>query len=142
VHFTPASSSWLNLVECWFSILQRRELARGVYRSTYARERAIRQYVAAANGKARSFVWTKTADEILASVQRFCLRASNSHHECAVPLVHSRMRGRRSPEAQRVSGRAPGRTNARHRRAARNAVNGLGPPHGPATLTLRLEWEP
>jgi transposase len=40
VHFTPTSSSWLNLVECWFSILQRRELARGVYRSTYALERA------------------------------------------------------------------------------------------------------
>ncbi|GLC28206.1 IS630 family transposase [Roseisolibacter agri] len=78
VHFTPTSASWLNLVECWFSILQRRELARGVYRSTYALERAIRQYVAVANTEARPFVWTKTADEILASVARFCLRTSDS----------------------------------------------------------------
>ena len=80
VHFTPTSSSWLNLVECWFSILQRRELARGVYRSTYALERAIRAYVATANTEAEPFVWTKTADEILASVARFCLRTSNSDH--------------------------------------------------------------
>jgi hypothetical protein len=76
VHFTPTSSSWLNLVECWFSILQRRELARGVYRSTYALERAIRHYVAAANREAKPFVWTRTADEILGSVARFCTRAS------------------------------------------------------------------
>lgn len=80
VHFTPTSSSWLNLVECWFGILQRRELARGVYRSTYALERAIRQYVAAANTAAKPFVWTKSADEILTSVARFCLRTSNSDH--------------------------------------------------------------
>jgi transposase len=80
VYFTPTSASWLNLVECWFSILQRRELARGVYRSTYALERAIRQYVAAANTAAKPFVWTKPADEILASVARFCLRPSNSDH--------------------------------------------------------------
>ncbi len=64
-------------MECWFSVLQRRELARGVYRSTYALERAIRQYVAAANAEAKPFVWAKTADEILASVARFCLRIAN-----------------------------------------------------------------
>jgi transposase len=80
VHFTPTSASWLNLVESWFSILQRRELARGVYRSTYALEQAIRRYVAAANAHARPFVWTKTADEILASVARFCKRITNSDH--------------------------------------------------------------
>ncbi len=71
VHFTPTSSSWLNLVECWFSVLQRRELARGVYRSTYALERAIREYVAAATAEAKPFVRTRTADEILAAVARF-----------------------------------------------------------------------
>jgi hypothetical protein len=73
-HFTPTSASWLNLVECWFSILQRRELARGVYRSTHALERASRQYVAAANAEAKPFIWTKTADDILAAVARFCTR--------------------------------------------------------------------
>ena len=80
VHFTPTSSSCLNLVECWFSILQRRELARGVYRSTYALEQALRQYVTATNTEAKPFVWTKSADEILASVARFCRRTSNSRH--------------------------------------------------------------
>ena len=80
VHFTPTSASWLNLVEAWFSILQRRELARGVYRSTYALEQAIRRYIAAANSEAKPFVWTKTADEILASVARFCRRISDSNH--------------------------------------------------------------
>ena len=80
VHFTPTSASWLNLVECWFSLLQRRELARGVYRSTYALEQAIRRYVAATNAAPKQFVWTKTADEILDNVARFCHRISNSHH--------------------------------------------------------------
>ena len=80
MHFTPTSASWLNLVEAWFSILQRRELARGVYRSTYALEQAIRRYVAAANTQAKPFVWTKTADEILASIARFCRRISDSDH--------------------------------------------------------------
>jgi hypothetical protein len=60
--------------------LQRRELSRGVYRSTYALEQAIRHYVAATNAAPRPFVWAKTADEILASVARFCWRISNSDH--------------------------------------------------------------
>jgi transposase len=80
LHFTPTSSSWLNLVESWFALLQRRELARGVYRSTYALEPAIRRYVAAANTAAHPFVWSKTADEILASVARYCQHLSNSDH--------------------------------------------------------------
>jgi transposase len=80
VHFTPTSASWLNLVECWFSILQRRELARGVHRSTYALEQALRHYIASTNEHPKPFVWTKTADEILASVARFCQRTSPSHH--------------------------------------------------------------
>ena len=65
-------------MESWFGVLQRRELARGVYRSTDARECAIRQYVAAANAAARPFVWITTADEILAYVARSSTRTSNS----------------------------------------------------------------
>jgi transposase len=80
VHFTPTSASWLNLVECWFSLLQRRELSRGVYRSTYALEHGIRRYIAQSNAAPQPFVWTKTADEILENVARFCQRTSNSHH--------------------------------------------------------------
>jgi len=80
VHFTPTSASWLNLVECWFSILQRRALAHGVHRSTYALEQALRRYIATTNEHPKPFVWAKTADEILASVARFCQRTSASHH--------------------------------------------------------------
>ncbi len=80
VHFTPTSASWLNLVECWFSLLQRHELARGVYPSTDALEQAIHRYVAAANTDARPVVCTRTADEILAALGRYCRRISNSDH--------------------------------------------------------------
>jgi hypothetical protein len=78
VRFTPTSSSWLNLGECWVSILPRRELARGVYQSTDARARAIRRSVAAANTEAKPLVGIKTADQLLASVERFCRRTSGS----------------------------------------------------------------
>ena len=80
LHFTPTSASWINLVECWFSILQRRELARGAFRSTGALEQALRDYIATTNADPTPFVWTKSADEILASVSRFCQRTSGSDH--------------------------------------------------------------
>lgn len=79
-HFTPTSASWLNLVECWFSLLQRRQLARGTCRSTYALEQAIKTYLASTNATPKPFVWTNTADEILASVARYCQRFNESHH--------------------------------------------------------------
>lgn len=68
VHFTPTSSSWLNLVECWFSILTRRQLQRGTHRSTHALEQAIKRYIALGNEHPKLFKWTKSADEILNSV--------------------------------------------------------------------------
>lgn len=80
LHFTPTSASWLNLVECWFSILTRRQLQRGVHPSVDALKEAITAFVDATNEHPRPFVWTKTADEILSSVARFCQRISNSDH--------------------------------------------------------------
>ncbi len=80
LHFTPTSSSWINLVECWFGLLQRRELARGAFRSTDALEQTLRDYVTSNNADPKPFVWTKSADEILASISRFCQRTSGSHH--------------------------------------------------------------
>jgi len=80
LHFTPTSASWLNLVECWFSILTARQLRRGVFPDIDALEAAISAYTAANNRHPKPFVWTKTADEILASVARFCQRTSNSPH--------------------------------------------------------------
>lgn len=80
LHFTPTSSSWINLVERWFAALTEKQLRRGVHRSTRELETAIRRYVELTNGHAKPFIWTKTADQILDSVARFCQRISNSGH--------------------------------------------------------------
>ena len=80
VHFTPTGASWINLVERWVAALTEKQLRRGVHRSTQELETAIARYIAVANERPRPFVWTKTADEILASVARFCHRISNSGH--------------------------------------------------------------
>ena len=80
VHFTPTSASWLNLVERWFALLTEKQLRRGVHRSTQALQAAIRAYIAHTNEHPKPFVWTKTADQILASIARFCHRTSDSGH--------------------------------------------------------------
>lgn len=80
VHFTPTSSSWLNQVERWFAEITTRQIRRGTHRSTVELERAIRDYLAIHNEHPKPFVWTKSADDILASVARFCMRTSNSGH--------------------------------------------------------------
>jgi transposase len=80
VHFTPTGASWLNLVERWFGILTDKQLRRGVHRSTRELETAIKRYLAMHNEDPKPFVWTKTADEILESVARFCRRTSDSGH--------------------------------------------------------------
>lgn len=80
VHFTPTSASWINQVERWFATLTQRCIRRGTHRSTLQLERAIKQYLDTHNADAKPFVWTKTADDILASIERFCLRTSNSQH--------------------------------------------------------------
>jgi transposase len=80
VHFTPTGTSWINLVERWFATLTDKQLRRGVHRSTRDLETTILHYIDLTNERPRPFVWTKTADEILASVARFCQRISNSGH--------------------------------------------------------------
>ena len=80
VHFTPTSASWINMVERWFGELTRKQLKRGAHRSTDALEDAIMAYIAHTNKDPKPFVWTKTADEILDSVKRFCQRTSGSAH--------------------------------------------------------------
>lgn len=79
-HFTPTSASWLNLVERWFGELTTKKLRRGVHRSTRALERDIRDWVEQWNQNPRPFVWTKSADEILASVAAYCMRISGAGH--------------------------------------------------------------
>jgi transposase len=80
VHFTPTGASWLNLVERWFATLSDKQIKRGAHRSTRALETAIRDYLTMTNESPKPFVWTKTADEILASVARYCERISDSGH--------------------------------------------------------------
>lgn len=80
LHFTPTSASWLNLVERWFALLTEQQLRRGVFHSTRNLETTIRHYIDAHNEEPKPFIWTKTADEILASVARFCQRTLETGH--------------------------------------------------------------
>jgi transposase len=76
LHFTPTYGSWLNMVERWFAGLTAKQLRRGVHRSIAALQRAIREYIDAHNQECKPFIWTKTADEILASMARFARRTA------------------------------------------------------------------
>lgn len=80
VHFTPTSASWINLVERWFSTLTDKQIRRSAHRSVRELEAAIKSYLAITNESPKPFVWTKTANEILASIARFCARTSESGH--------------------------------------------------------------
>ena len=80
LHFTPTSASWLNLVERWFAALTEKQLRRGVHRSTRELEDAIGTFIQHHNQDPKPFVWHKTADQILDSVARFCIRTSDSGH--------------------------------------------------------------
>ena len=72
LHFTPTHASWLNQVEGFFAILTNRQLRRGSHHSVAELERAIREFLDAHNKEPRPFRWTKTADEILDKLARYC----------------------------------------------------------------------
>ena len=78
-HFTPTYGSWLNLVERWFAELTNKQIRRGSHRSVRELQRAIVEFLDAHNQKPRPFVWTKTADDILASIARFAHRTVETH---------------------------------------------------------------
>ena len=80
IHFTPTSASWLNLVERWFGLLTEKQLRRGVHQSSGELEAAIYRYLDVTNEDPKPFVWTKTADQILANVARFCRRTLYTGH--------------------------------------------------------------
>jgi len=79
-HFTPTSASWINMVERFFAMLTDKQIRRGVHRSTRKLEQAIREYLKVHNESPRPFCWTKSADEILTTVARFCQRTSVTGH--------------------------------------------------------------
>jgi transposase len=83
VHFTPTSASWLNQVERWFAALTEKYLRRGTHRSTRQLEDGIRHYLDIYNANPKPFVWSKSADEILASLERFCARARKAAAEAS-----------------------------------------------------------
>lgn len=72
VHYTPTYSSWINLVERWFAVLSERKIKRASHRSTRELERDIRAFLRHTNEHPKPFIWTKSADQILASIRRFC----------------------------------------------------------------------
>jgi transposase len=78
VHFTPTYASWLSLVERWFALLTTKQLRRGVFRSVPQLKAAIQAFIDAHQENPKPFVWTKTADEILASIARFAERTADA----------------------------------------------------------------
>jgi transposase len=80
LHFTPTSSSWLNLVERWFAELTSKKLKRGAHRSVRQLNHDIRAWIKTWNDDPKPFIWTKTADQILESISRYCTRITDSGH--------------------------------------------------------------
>ena len=80
LHFTPTSSSWLNLVERWFAELTSKKLRRGAHRSVRELNADIRAWIDTWNHNPRPFVCTKTADQILDPIARYCGRINDSRH--------------------------------------------------------------
>ena len=78
VHFTPTSASWINQVERWFAELTRKKLRRGVHTSTSQLEADIRSFIERHNENPKPYKWTKSADEILSVVKRFCQKAEQT----------------------------------------------------------------
>jgi len=74
VHLTPTSASWLNQVERFFALLTERQIRRGIHRSLEALHDTITSFIDQHNADPKPFRWTKSADDILASIERFCLR--------------------------------------------------------------------
>jgi transposase len=78
LHFTPTGASWLNLVERWFAELTNRKLKRGAHRSVRQLNADIRDWIDTWNDDPRPFAWTKTAEEIFASIQAYLQRINHS----------------------------------------------------------------
>jgi transposase len=76
LHFTPTKGSWINQVERWFGLLTQRAIKRGSHCSVASLKAAIEEFMAAHNDDPKPFVWTKSADDILASIARFATRTS------------------------------------------------------------------
>jgi transposase len=88
MHFTPTGSSWINQVERWFGFLTDQMIKRGAHKNVQALEKDIRDWVADWNTRPRPFIWTKTAEEILESLARYCRRISGAAPSAVTTKVH------------------------------------------------------
>lgn len=80
MHFTPTGSSWINQVERWFGFLADQMIRRGAHKNVQNLEADIRAWVKDWNENPKPFIWTKTAEDILDSLARFCRRISGAGH--------------------------------------------------------------
>ena len=78
-HFTPTSSSWLNQVERFFALLADKQIKRGAHTSVKDLIASIETFITARNADPKPLRWTKSADDILASIARFCRRTLEVH---------------------------------------------------------------
>jgi len=80
LHFTPTSSSWINLVERWFAELTRKLLQRSAHRSVRKLNADITTWIETWNEDPKPFTWTKNSDEILESIAARCNETNRSRH--------------------------------------------------------------
>jgi putative transposase len=80
VHLTPTSASWLNQVEIWFNQITQKAIRRGTFKRVKDLRAKIELYIQEYNRHPRPFIWTATADSILAKIQRLCERISETQH--------------------------------------------------------------
>lgn len=78
-HFTPTSSSWINQVERFFALLAEKQIKRGAHTSVKELIAAIEAFISQQNTNPKPLRWTKSADDILATIERFCRRTLNVH---------------------------------------------------------------
>jgi transposase len=130
LHFTPTTSSWMNLVERWFAELTNRKLRRSAHRSVTELETDIRKWTSEWNKNPKPFVWTKTADEILETLAAYCRRVSSQERQAGRRQSPAGTRvpaAARRPRSRAAAG--PARTSARHGPARGSLPR---PPHEPA----------
>ena len=80
IHYTPTYASWLNQVEIWFNIITQKALRRGTFRSVKDLIDKIKRFVDQYNKNSKPFMWTATADSILAKLQRLCKDIAGTAH--------------------------------------------------------------
>jgi len=80
VHYTPTYASWLNQVEIWFNIITQKAIRRGTFRSVKDLIEKIKRFVDQYNKNSKPFMWTATADSILAKIHRLCKGIAGTVH--------------------------------------------------------------